>query len=108
MEKHGVALDPGAHAEVFIVQRAEGGQPTAFRIARDLRQDGIATIVGESGRSMKSQMRSANASGAHFAVILGEDELARGVALVKDLREGGDQHETPLGDVVSAIRSAQA
>lgn len=105
MEKHGVTLDPGAHAEVFVVQRAEGGQATAFRIARDLRQDGIATIVGESGRSMKSQMRSANASGANFAVILGEDELARGVALVKDLREGGGQHETPLGDIVSSIRA---
>ncbi len=103
MEKSGIVFDPGEHAEVFIVQRAEGSQATAFRLARGLRQDGIATVVGESGRSMKSQLRSANASGSRAAIILGEDELARGVAVVKDLRDGGDQREVPLGDVVATL-----
>lgn len=104
MEKHDVVLDAGASAEVFIVQRAEGSQPTAFRLARELRQAGVATVVGESGRSMKSQLRSANASGARAAIILGEDEMARGVAVVKDLRDGAEQHETPLDDVVAVLR----
>ncbi|HKS91159.1 MAG TPA: histidine--tRNA ligase [Tepidiformaceae bacterium] len=104
MEKNGITFDAQAHAGVFIVQRAPGSQGTAFRLATDLRAGGIATIVGEGGRSMKSQLRSANASGARTAVILGEDEMARGVAVVKDLRDGGNQHETALGEVVTAVR----
>lgn len=104
MEKHGITIESEAHAKVFIVHRAEGSQRAAFKLAADLRRAGVATIVGESGRSLKSQLRSANHSGAAFAAILGEDELARGVAIIKDLREGGDQRDVALGQVVDAVR----
>lgn len=103
MQKHGPLLEPGAHADAFVVHRAESGQAMAFKLASELRRSGAATIVGESGRSMKSQLRSANASGARFAVILGEDEMARRVAIVKDLREGGDQREVAFEEVVGSI-----
>ncbi|MBN9492868.1 histidine--tRNA ligase [bacterium] len=103
MQKRGATLQPEAHAEVFIVHRAEGGPAAAFRLASQLRRVGRATIVGESGRSMKSQMRSANASGASFAVILGDDELARGAAIVKDLRDGGEQAEVALDAVAARL-----
>jgi histidyl-tRNA synthetase len=107
MEKHGIAAEQEPHADVFIVHRAEGSQATAFKIGAALRRNGIPTIVGESGRSMKSQLRSANASGARFAVILGEDEMAREAAVVKDLLEGGEQREVPMGQIISAIRASQ-
>jgi histidyl-tRNA synthetase len=53
---------------------------------------------------MKSQMKSANKSGAAVAVILGEDEVARGVATVRPM-SGGDQTEVPLDDVVDSVKN---
>jgi histidyl-tRNA synthetase len=105
MEKHGIQFDAVAAADVFIVHRAEGGQSAAFKLAYELRKADFATIVGESGRSLKSQLRSANGSGARFAVILGDDEMGRGVAVLKDLRSGaGGQQEVALADVIETIR----
>ena len=48
--------------------------------------------------NMKKRMQKADASGAAFALILGDDELAKGVVGVKDLAEGG-QTEVPLSDL---------
>ena len=48
-------------------------------------------------------MRRANGSGARFAIIIGEDEAARGVAALKDLREQGDQEDVPLGEIAARL-----
>lgn len=103
MQKNEVEVTALAAADVYIVHRGEGSGRSAFRLAAELRDSGISTLTGETGRSMKSQMRSANAAGAKVAVILGEDELAHGSAVVKDLRDGGEQHEVPVGAVADRI-----
>jgi histidyl-tRNA synthetase len=51
---------------------------------------------------MKSQMKTANKSRAIVAVIIGEDELARGVATVRPMN-GGEQSEYPLDAVVATV-----
>jgi histidyl-tRNA synthetase len=52
--------------------------------------------VNLGGGSFKTQFRRADKSGAECAVVLGEDEVARGVAAVKDLRRESAQEECPL------------
>ncbi|MXZ88929.1 MAG: histidine--tRNA ligase, partial [Dehalococcoidia bacterium] len=69
----------------------------------DLRAAGFVTLLGESGRSFRAQLRRANGSGARFAVIIGEDEAARGVAALKDLREEGEQEDVPLGEIAARL-----
>jgi histidyl-tRNA synthetase len=53
--------------------------------------------------SMKSQFRRADASGAHFALVFGADELAQGMVAVKPLRDAGGaaQWLRPLADVAT-------
>ena len=53
-------------------------------------------------RSLKTQLRDAARLGARFALILGEDEVARGIAVVKDM-ETGEQEAFPVGAVVGEI-----
>lgn len=96
MQKNGTVLQPGAAADVFIVHRAEGAQAAVFGLAREVRGQGLAVLIGESGRSFKSQLRSADASGAGLAVIIGGDELANGTALIKDLRTGAEQRTVSI------------
>ena len=56
---------------------------------------------------MKSQMRAANKSGAAWAIIRGDDELAQGVAAVKDLRSGV-QETVPLGQLAARLLAQAA
>lgn len=70
-----------------LVPVGEAAEVAAVRILADLRRSGIAADMGLRG-NMKKRMARAAASGASFAVILGEAELAGGTAQVKDLRSG--------------------
>ena len=96
MQKNGIIIGESAGAEVFVVHRTEAGLGAVFGLAGRLRAAGLAVVLGESGRSLKSQLRSANSSGARFAVIIGDEELASGSAVVKDLRSEGEQAVVPL------------
>ena len=60
------------------------------------------------GGNFKAQFRRADRSGAALAVILGDDELARGVAAVKPLRNEAGQSECPLPELAAAIEAALA
>lgn len=100
------ARDPDAApigCDVYVAhQGAEAGR-VAFQVAEGLRTSGLDVVLhcasdGGVG-SFKSQMKKADASGAAYAVILGEDEVASGTASVKALRltdSGGPQERVPL------------
>lgn len=103
MQKYAVSFPEEPVATAFVIHRAPGSEKTAFKLAGDLRAAGVATLLGETGRSMKAQFRSADNSGARLAVILGEQEMERGTAVLKDLRSEGEQQEFPLNDVAAEI-----
>ncbi|MCZ2111699.1 MAG: histidine--tRNA ligase [Dehalococcoidia bacterium] len=105
MQKNGVRFGEGNVADVYVVHRAEGGQAVAFRLASDLRSQGISVVIGESGRSFKAQMRGANSAGAAFAIIIGDDELARQAAVLKDLRGEAGQETLPLASIPIEVRN---
>ncbi len=63
----------------------------------------VSTVLGESG--MKSQMKKADQSGARFAMILGENELANNIAIIKNLRESGEQQEIALSELVDWLKN---
>ena len=85
--------------DAFVVHAGEAAQIAAWRAAERLRGSGLAVLLG-SGGSFKSQMKKADASGARYAVIVGEDEAAAGTLTVKPLR-GGEQKTV---DVETAIQ----
>jgi histidyl-tRNA synthetase len=79
---------PAEKLDVFIVQASPGTYRLSLEIARNLRSVGLSALTDLDGRSMKSQLRQADKSGARFAVVLGENELASGTAQLKDLVSG--------------------
>lgn len=91
---------PDGAADVFVVDTT-GGR-TALRLAAQLRGAGLRAERAYGAKSMKSQMKTANKSRAIVAVIIGEDELARGVATVRPMN-GGEQSEHPLDAVVATV-----
>jgi histidyl-tRNA synthetase len=77
--------------DVYFVNAGEAAARRAATLAETLRDAGFTVAVHAGGGSFKSQMKKADASGAPFALILGEDELAENAATLKPLREGGEQ-----------------
>ncbi len=81
--------------DVYLVHVGEQAQLQAFVLAERLRDAGLDVVLhcsaANAAGSLKSQMKKADASGAAFTVILGEDEVARNVASVKTMHAA--QHE---------------
>ena len=89
--------------DAFVVDVVGGGQATVLTAA--LRSAGLTADRGYDNRSMKAQMKLANRSGAAFAVIVGDDELAAGHVVVKPLRTTADQVTIERDDLVDHLTS---
>lgn len=94
--------------DVYLVLAGEAAEIEGLRLAERLRDElpqlRIETNCG--GGSFKSQMKRADRSGARYAVILGEDEVARQVAGLKSLRGTDGQREVLLTELAAQLRAA--
>ena len=86
---------------VAVIPLGARAESEAQRVVADLRREGIAADLGYRG-NMKKRMSRANSSGAAYALILGDEELDRGEAQLKDL-SSGEQKAVPLDGIVEAI-----
>ncbi len=101
---------PSAQCDIYLVHQGLEAQMHSIVLGERLRDAGLDVVLhcassGGAG-SFKSQMKKADASGAAFAVILGEDEIAKGMASVKHLRDADpehNQHSVALDTVVDHL-----
>ena len=91
-------------ADVFLIALGDAASHAAFPLLHELRLGGVRALMDYAGRSMKAQMKQANKSGARYAVILGEDELAENTAVVRDMAES-TQENCSLDDIVKRLIS---
>lgn len=77
--------------DVYLVHQGEAASRLAPRVAEGLRDQGIDVLFNCGGGSFKSQMKKADASGAAFAVIIGDDEANAGEVTLKPLRAEGEE-----------------
>jgi histidyl-tRNA synthetase len=81
--------------DVYVLHQGELAARAAFASAHQLRQIGLSVVLhcdaAQGAGSFKSQMKKADASGAAYAVILGEDEVANRTVTIKPLRDGAEQ-----------------
>jgi histidyl-tRNA synthetase len=68
-----------------------------------LRQAGIRTEADYQGRSLKAQFKQANRLGARLCVVLGADEVAQGVATVRDM-QSHEQLQVPMAELPATVR----
>ncbi len=101
-DAEGVWDVPPSAVDVFVVD-VTGGD-VARDLTATLRRAGVGADRGFDGRSMKSQMKAADRSGARFAAIVGEDEAAAGVVTLRPLRDEGEQQQVPTADLIDTIR----
>ena len=80
-----------AVATVFVAPIGEKGLQEGFRLAKKLREEGIAVEIDYEAKSLKSSMRRADRIGASHVIILGDDELKKGIAMIKEMKGGGQK-----------------
>ncbi|NLT43865.1 MAG: histidine--tRNA ligase [Anaerolineae bacterium] len=93
-------VPPPQRPLAYFAYRGDSARLAALRAVEALRSLGAAAEIAFGDRSLKAQMKAANRSGAGWAAILGDDELARGVAVVRSMRDS-EQVEVPLGELAS-------
>ena len=84
--QHEHVLPPLSAPDVYIVRQGDEAIRFAFTVAQSLRQVGKKVILHCGEGSLKSQMKKADASGAHYAVIIGENEVQQSRVTLKPLR----------------------
>jgi histidyl-tRNA synthetase len=96
----------GSDPLAYVVHAGEAAGALARRVAEALRDAGHAAVLNAGGGSFKSQMKRADASGARYAVIIGDDEVAAGTASVKPLR-GGEQFAVPVAELAARLAAPE-
>ncbi len=90
--------------EVFVVSLGDAAELQSFVVAEQLRdaQQGWTVLRHCGGGNFKKQIKKADNSGARFTLIIGEDEVVKGVCQIKDMQTG-EQETCELGNVVSYL-----
>ena len=106
-DDEGVFPTPSDDVEVFVVDTTGGRH--ASRITAELRNAGMRTDRAFENRSMKSQMKAADRSGALVTVIIGSNEVEAGTAIVRPMRGEIDvdrQREVPRETLIAEVGKA--
>jgi histidyl-tRNA synthetase len=90
-------LLPPVHHDLdyFIVAIGEAQRPLTLSLAHDLREQGNAVAYALRGQGVRKQFKAAESGGAREVIVLGPDEVARGEAVLRDMRSG-EERTVPL------------
>lgn len=95
-------LPAAPRPKVFVAYHGEALRAEAFTVVRELRGQGIVASTDIDARSLKSQLRQADKSGAEFVAVLGEDEIAAGTVSLKHM-DSGEQKSVERGKLAEAL-----
>ena len=95
--------EPKPPLTAYIAVVDEEGQGRALTLARELRESGASVVTGSAGRSLRAQMRHANALGARYALVLGARELETGTISLRNL-ETSEQESLTVEALIPRIR----
>jgi len=105
LRAEGTSIGNPAACDVYCVPLGDTAKARLVVVAGALRAAGIRVDLAYGGKGLKGMMRGADRSGARCTVVLGERDLAEGVAQLKDMATG-EQRTVPLADLVSAVEQA--
>jgi histidyl-tRNA synthetase len=101
VKEQGVSVSDGPRP-VVVVHLGEQALREAMVLTRSLLQKGMAAVLAPSGRSLRAQMRYASSQDASHVLILGDDEIGKGVVTARDM-ESGEQREVPIEKLESSL-----
>ena len=107
LQEAGIVATADSSVDVLVALMDDAMLADALALSQQLRADGFNVETQLEPRKLAKQLQYADRAGIRFAVIRGEDEAARGVVAVKDLRRG-EQFEVAESGLADALRGVQA
>ncbi|MBI2887825.1 MAG: histidine--tRNA ligase [Chloroflexi bacterium] len=107
LKRQGLTLRDGSRPQVYVAYLGDRAKDAALRLTAELRAEGLNTLLAFGDRSLRAQLRHANSTGAPYSLILGEDEVQAGEALLRRM-EDGEQERVPLTHVAARLSQAVA
>ena len=107
LKSQGVTIPPLPQPRVFIAHMGEDAKGKATELAAGLRQSGTGVTEAFGDRSLKAQLRQANASGARFAVIIGEEEIKTSTVVLRDMTTS-EQESVPSDQLPELLQNRLA
>lgn len=102
LEAEGIALTKDRGLDVFVVPLGEAAKVWAVTAVDALRRAGVPTDLAYGDRGLKGAMKAADRSGARWAVVAGDRDLAAGSVQLKDLTNG-EQIAVPMAELATTI-----
>ena len=98
---------PTSRVDAYAVLVGTAAERAGLALIEQLRDalPAICIVTNCGGGAFKTQLKRADKSGARFALVIGEDEAARGVVAFKDLRADAPQVEVTRQDLVTTLRA---
>ena len=88
IEAQGIELPGDQKCDIYIGSIGDAASLVAAKLCTDLRSDGVSAQFDVAGRSVKAQMKYADKLGARFTCVIGDDDIAKGEVLVKNMENG--------------------
>ncbi|MBN1862141.1 MAG: histidine--tRNA ligase [Dehalococcoidales bacterium] len=105
LKEQGIAVPPLAGPTVFVAYIGDAARDEAVALAAGMRRAGIGVIGAAGDKSLKAQLRQANSLGAGYAVIIGDEEIAAGTVVLRDMTTSA-QETVPLNELEGRLKSA--
>ena len=99
LEKEKVDLPESSELDIYLVTIGEEARKEAIKLLYQLRNKGYRVETDYLERGMKSQLKAADRLMVKYAIILGDDELAQGKAIIKNMQTG-EQEEIALEKIL--------
>jgi histidyl-tRNA synthetase len=98
-----ISVPPLSKPRVFIAYMGDEARDTTIKLASTLRLSGIGVIEAVGSRSLKAQLRQANTLGVNYTVIIGDQEIKTGTAVLRDMTTA-QQETVPLDQLQKLLK----
>ena len=102
LKRNGVPVPDEASPRYLVANVGDNARGAALELAVRLRRGGVGAILSSGSRGLRGQMRQANALNIPYALILGDDEIAKGEVVVRDMVASA-QESRPLADFLDEV-----
>jgi len=103
LDKEGIQIPESSAADVYVIGMGEDTRAMVISCLTDIRKQGLYAEYNPDKTSFKAQMKAADASGAHYALIIGADELASQMPTLKNLQTS-EQRQVPRDELTHILR----
>ncbi len=106
LKRQQITVPPLSAPSVFVASLGDKAKIEAIRLVSKLRKAGIAVIQAVGDKSLKAQLRQANALSTNYTIIIGKAEIENQIVVLRDMKNG-EQRSIPQAEIVTTLKQNQ-